>query len=81
MAPAAYNAPTLLLSLLTPDPLLPDQIRHHETFLNGHKLCVVMEYAPFGDLTYYINKVCCKGLRRGLAPAQSARRKRFPPTT
>ncbi len=32
------------------------QIRYHEAFLNGNKLCVVMEYAPFGDLRYYISK-------------------------
>lgn len=32
------------------------QIRYHEAFLNGNKLCVVMEYAPFGDLRYYITK-------------------------
>ncbi|KAL6757723.1 kinase-like domain-containing protein [Haematococcus lacustris] len=31
-------------------------VRYHEAFLNGSKLCVVMEYAPFGDLRYYINK-------------------------
>ncbi len=34
----------------------PHQIRYHEAFLNGNKLCVVMEYAPFGDLRYYITK-------------------------
>ncbi|KAJ9529689.1 hypothetical protein QJQ45_014469 [Haematococcus lacustris] len=32
------------------------KVRYHEAFLNGSKLCVVMEYAPFGDLRYYINK-------------------------
>jgi serine/threonine protein kinase len=32
------------------------QIRYHEAFLNGNKLCVVMEYAPFGDLKYYVSK-------------------------
>eukprot|EP00798_Chlamydomonas_sp_ICE-L_P002825 gene2825-4982_t len=31
-------------------------IRYHEAFLNNSKLCVVMEYAPFGDLRYYISK-------------------------
>ncbi|GAX75126.1 hypothetical protein CEUSTIGMA_g2570.t1 [Chlamydomonas eustigma] len=34
----------------------PSVIRYHEAFLNGNKLCVVMEYAPFGDLRYYISK-------------------------
>ncbi len=34
----------------------PTQIRYHEAFLHSSKLCVVMEYAPFGDLRYYINK-------------------------
>jgi serine/threonine protein kinase len=37
-------------------PVNPQQIRYHEAFLNGNKLCVVMEYAPFGDLKYYITK-------------------------
>ncbi len=32
------------------------QIRYHEAFLNNSKLCVIMEYAPFGDLRYYISK-------------------------
>ncbi|KAG2435017.1 hypothetical protein HYH02_012014 [Chlamydomonas schloesseri] len=31
-------------------------IRYHEAFLLGNKLCTVMEYAPFGDLRYYISK-------------------------
>ncbi|KAG2499664.1 hypothetical protein HYH03_002601 [Edaphochlamys debaryana] len=31
-------------------------IRYHEAFLQGNKLCTVMEYAPFGDLRYYIGK-------------------------
>mmetsp|Transcript_14076 Transcript_14076/g.30512 ORF Transcript_14076/g.30512 Transcript_14076/m.30512 type:complete len:392 (+) Transcript_14076:244-1419(+) len=31
-------------------------IRYHEAFLNNNKLCVVMEYAPYGDLRYYIQK-------------------------
>lgn len=34
----------------------PSVIRYHEAFLNGNKLCVVMEYAPYGDLRYYISK-------------------------
>ncbi|KXZ50225.1 hypothetical protein GPECTOR_17g862 [Gonium pectorale] len=37
-----------------PSPL--SQIRYHEAFLMGNKLCTVMEYAPFGDLRYYISK-------------------------
>lgn len=32
------------------------QIRYHEAFLLGSKLCTVMEYAPYGDLRYYISK-------------------------
>lgn len=32
------------------------QIRYHEAFLLGNKLCTVMEFAPFGDLKYYITK-------------------------
>ncbi len=35
---------------------VPSQIGYHEAFLHGSKLCVVMEYAPFGDLRYYITK-------------------------
>eukprot|EP00198_Chlamydomonas_reinhardtii_P012499 XP_001701836.1 NimA-related protein kinase 1 [Chlamydomonas reinhardtii] len=31
-------------------------IRYNEAFLLGNKLCTVMEYAPFGDLRYYISK-------------------------
>lgn len=31
-------------------------IRYHEAFLLGSKLCTVMEYAPYGDLRYYISK-------------------------
>ncbi|GFR49835.1 hypothetical protein Agub_g11775 [Astrephomene gubernaculifera] len=31
-------------------------IRYHEAFVWGNKLCTVMEYAPFGDLKYYIDK-------------------------
>ncbi|KAG1667991.1 hypothetical protein FOA52_000635 [Chlamydomonas sp. UWO 241] len=34
----------------------PSVIRYHEAFLSGNKLCTVMEYAPFGDLKYYIDK-------------------------
>lgn len=34
----------------------PSVIRYHEAFLNANKLCVVMEYAPYGDLRYYISK-------------------------
>lgn len=34
----------------------PSVIRYYEAFLHGSKLCVVMEYAPYGDLRYYINK-------------------------
>ena len=43
----------LLNSLL---PFSSSQIRYNEAFLNGNKLCCVMEYAPFGDLRYYISK-------------------------
>lgn len=35
--------------------MLP-QIRYHEAFLQGTKLCVIMEYAPYGDLKYYLDK-------------------------
>mmetsp|Transcript_909 Transcript_909/g.1359 ORF Transcript_909/g.1359 Transcript_909/m.1359 type:complete len:516 (+) Transcript_909:145-1692(+) len=37
----------------------PNVIGYNEAFLNGNKLCVIMEYAPYGDLRYYI----AKGLR------------------
>eukprot|EP00775_Hariotina_reticulata_P014593 gene14593-14724_t len=32
----------------------PNVVRHHETFLSGNKLCIVMEYAPAGDLASFI---------------------------
>jgi serine/threonine protein kinase len=32
------------------------QTRYHEAFVQGTKLYVVMEYAPFGELKYYIEK-------------------------
>ncbi|MEW5305128.1 MAG: hypothetical protein WDW36_007689 [Sanguina aurantia] len=34
----------------------PNVIRYNEAFVVGNKLNVVMEYAPFGDLRYYITK-------------------------
>ncbi|KAG1667982.1 hypothetical protein FOA52_000626 [Chlamydomonas sp. UWO 241] len=47
----AVNEVRLLVSISH-----PSVIRYHEAFLNGNKLCVVMEYAPFGDLKYYVSK-------------------------
>jgi NIMA (never in mitosis gene a)-related kinase len=32
----------------------PNVIRYHEAFLDGHRLCIVMEYAPDGDLSKII---------------------------
>jgi serine/threonine protein kinase len=32
------------------------QTRYHEAIVSGTKLYVVMEYAPFGELKYYIEK-------------------------
>jgi serine/threonine protein kinase len=32
------------------------QVRYHEAWVQGRKLYVVMEYAPFGDLKYYLDK-------------------------
>jgi NIMA (never in mitosis gene a)-related kinase len=37
-------------------PLHVLQIRYNEAFLIGAKLCTVMEFAPYGDLRYYISK-------------------------
>ncbi len=42
-----------------PHPLLSlphAQIRYHEAFLQGSKLCVIMEYAPYGDQKHYLDK-------------------------
>eukprot|EP00877_Chromochloris_zofingiensis_P014370 jgi/Chrzof1/9187/Cz03g39050.t1 len=32
----------------------PNVVRHHETFLAGNKLCIVMEFAPAGDLQGFL---------------------------
>ncbi len=42
-------------------------VRHHETFLAGNKLCIVMEFAPAGDLAGFI-KAAVAG-RRALPEA------------
>lgn len=39
----------------------PNVIRYHQAFTNGTKLCVIMEYAPYGDLKNLIDKALkCK---------------------
>ncbi|KAK9810092.1 hypothetical protein WJX72_004681 [[Myrmecia] bisecta] len=34
----------------------PNVIKYHEAFLDGNQLCIVMEYAPNGDLSRFIKK-------------------------
>ncbi|WIA15752.1 hypothetical protein OEZ85_002367 [Tetradesmus obliquus] len=40
----------------------PNVVRHHETFLAGNKLCIVMEYAPAGDLASFIKAAAASKL-------------------
>jgi hypothetical protein len=48
----------------------PNVIRYHEAFLDGHRLCIVMELAPDGDLSKVIQWVALgRGGRGGVGGA------------
>lgn len=34
----------------------PNVVAYHEAFIDGNKLCIVMEFAPYGDLARAIRK-------------------------
>lgn len=38
----------------TPQVRHPNVINYNEAFLDGHRLCIIMEYAPDGDLSKLI---------------------------
>ncbi len=46
--------------------------RYHEAFLDGNYLCIVMEFAPNGDLSRFVRKGQEFNKVRAAAPSDSA---------